>query len=165
VKLRNPKADVVDAISELVDEQLAHGPTDDYRRPFLARCERCGGEWHGLPDEDCPGAYGTEHVKPFVEVTGPGWQYQTVGLGAAPALPNQAAWSTEIPEGFHPIGRLVEIETRREREHDALDSIYCTTESITVTCCAAESITVTFTVTSDPAPLAWQILTLLRRLR
>jgi hypothetical protein len=93
------------------------------------------------------------------QVPDPGWQHRTRELmtGAAPALPNQAAWSTEIPEGFQPIGRLVEIETRLERlEHDALDSTRC---------CAAESITVTFTVTSDPAPLAWQILTLLRRLR
>lgn len=60
---RNPEQTVIDAIDELVNESLAHGPTDDYNDPFDETCPVCSGEWHGLPyDEDyggCPGAYAT----------------------------------------------------------------------------------------------------------
>ena len=58
---RNPEQAVIDAIDELVNESLAHGPTDDYNDPFDETCPVCGGEWHGLPyNEDyggCPGAH------------------------------------------------------------------------------------------------------------
>ncbi len=55
---RNPEQDVLDAIDELVDEQLAAGPTDDYNRPYGEKCPQCGGSWHGLRRGDCPGATG-----------------------------------------------------------------------------------------------------------
>lgn len=63
---RNPESDVVDAIDELVDESLNHGPTDDYDRPWTERCELCSDEWHGLEGngevgvQGCPGAYATD---------------------------------------------------------------------------------------------------------
>lgn len=41
------------------NESLAHGPTDDYARPYQERCDTCYGEWHGLPAFGCPGAYAT----------------------------------------------------------------------------------------------------------
>lgn len=57
---RTPEQDVLDAISELVDEQLSGGPTDDYCKPYAERCPQCGGPWHGLRRDDCPGATGIE---------------------------------------------------------------------------------------------------------
>lgn len=57
---RNPEQDVLDAIDELVDEQLSGGPTDDYCKPYAERCPQCGGPWHGLRRDDCPGATGIE---------------------------------------------------------------------------------------------------------
>lgn len=63
---RNPEDDVCDAIAELVDESLAHGPTCDYDRPYLERCALCGYEWHGLTGNGmvgvagCPGAHATD---------------------------------------------------------------------------------------------------------
>lgn len=60
----NPEDAVLDAIAELVDESIAHGPTDDYHRSFDARCEFCGSEWHGLSSEfGCPGAFATEEQR------------------------------------------------------------------------------------------------------
>jgi hypothetical protein len=63
---RNPEADVIDAIDELVNEQLTHRQ-DDYNERWSETCQLCGGQWHGLPgDADngggpgCPGAYATE---------------------------------------------------------------------------------------------------------
>lgn len=55
---RNPEQDVLDAIDELVDEQLSGGPTDDYCKPYAERCPQCGGPWHGLRRDDCAGATG-----------------------------------------------------------------------------------------------------------
>lgn len=55
----NPEQAVIDQIDALVNESLAHGPTDDYARPWQERCDTCYGEWHGLPAFGCPGAYAT----------------------------------------------------------------------------------------------------------
>lgn len=55
----NPEQAVIDQIDALVNESLAHGPTDDYARPYQERCDTCYGEWHGLPAYGCPGAYAT----------------------------------------------------------------------------------------------------------
>lgn len=61
--MENPEQHVVDLIAELVDESLAHGPTDDYHAPWKVRCSLCAGEWHGEPKNAltdpgwCPGAY------------------------------------------------------------------------------------------------------------
>lgn len=41
--------DIVDAISALVDEQLAAGPVDDYNADRYDKCPHCGRSWHGLP--------------------------------------------------------------------------------------------------------------------
>ena len=41
--------DIVDAISALVDEQLAAGPVDDYNADRYDKCPHCGRHWHGLP--------------------------------------------------------------------------------------------------------------------
>ena len=58
-----PEQAVIDAIDELVNESLAHGPTDDYNEPFDEHCPVCDGEWHGLPYEvewgGCPGTHAT----------------------------------------------------------------------------------------------------------
>mgnify|MGYP006876022186 CR=1 FL=1 len=54
---RNPETDVLDAIGELVDEQMAAGEPltgYDYGDPTFPRC-RCGWGWHGLPQNGCPG--------------------------------------------------------------------------------------------------------------
>jgi hypothetical protein len=51
---------IIDQIDALVNESLERGPTDDYERDWLARCELCGADWHGLTDPDgCPGAFAT----------------------------------------------------------------------------------------------------------
>lgn len=57
----NPEQAVIDQIDALVNESLAHGPTDDYERDYQERCDICMGEWHGLPSpyDACPGAYAT----------------------------------------------------------------------------------------------------------
>lgn len=57
---RNPEQDVLDAIDQLVDEQMAPGPRDDYSKPYTERCPKCGGSWHGLQRGTCPGATGIE---------------------------------------------------------------------------------------------------------
>ena len=54
----NPEDAVIDAIDQLVDEQLAGGPVDDYSVDRYDRCRHCKQGWHGLPnDVGCPGAY------------------------------------------------------------------------------------------------------------
>lgn len=60
--VRNPEDDVLDAIDELVQDSLDHGPTDDYDRDWLVRCDHCPGEWHGLASEfnGCPGAFASD---------------------------------------------------------------------------------------------------------
>jgi hypothetical protein len=63
----NRFANVIDAIDELVNESLLRGPNDDFSQP-LGRttergtrtrdlCEYCGRTWHGLPRDDCEGAW------------------------------------------------------------------------------------------------------------
>ena len=54
----NPEDAVIDAIDQLVDEQLAGGPVDDYSVDRYDRCRHCKQGWHGLPnDVGCPGAH------------------------------------------------------------------------------------------------------------
>lgn len=76
--MNNPEDHVLDAIAELVDESIAHGPTDDYDRPYQERCELCRMAWHGLPRGGCPGAHATpEEQQRFREAGwtgGPAWQ-------------------------------------------------------------------------------------------
>lgn len=57
-----------DPTEQEISEALRRGPTDDYMRPYKARCHLCNGDWHGLPVEGdssgnrqrgCPGAYAT----------------------------------------------------------------------------------------------------------
>lgn len=40
--------DIVDAIDELVNDQLAPGPVDDYTVDRYDRCPHCDRQWHGL---------------------------------------------------------------------------------------------------------------------
>jgi hypothetical protein len=70
----NPERDVIADIDALVDESLAHGPTDDYSRSYSERCGACGLEWHGEANPyGCPGAYGTlDPEAAVVEHTPPG---------------------------------------------------------------------------------------------
>lgn len=54
----NPEDAVIDAIDQLVDEQLAGGPVDDYSVDRYDRCRHCKQGWHGLPnDVGCPGVH------------------------------------------------------------------------------------------------------------
>ena len=56
---RNPEADVLDAIDELVDEQIAAGPQGEYywtSDAIYEPCRWCGNEFHGLPKYRCPGS-------------------------------------------------------------------------------------------------------------
>jgi len=48
----NPERDVIDAIDELVNEQLAVGPVDDYNADRYIKC-RCGHDWHGIQCVQC----------------------------------------------------------------------------------------------------------------
>lgn len=50
---RNPESAVIDAIDELVNEQLAIGPVDDYSADRYVKCGRCGQDWHGLILDGC----------------------------------------------------------------------------------------------------------------
>lgn len=66
----NPEQRVLDDIDALIDQQLQHGPTDDYNKPWTQRCDICGWLWHGLPGDlenggalGCPGAYATEQQR------------------------------------------------------------------------------------------------------
>jgi hypothetical protein len=72
-KTGNPEQPVLDAIDELVNEQLRAGPRDDYSKPYRELCELCGEGWHGLTgigandsfghpsgQHGCPGAFATE---------------------------------------------------------------------------------------------------------
>lgn len=54
---RHPEDGVVAAIDAMVDQSIAHGPTDDYEKNYSEKCELCGGDWHGLAHENCPGTY------------------------------------------------------------------------------------------------------------
>ncbi|SKW04269.1 hypothetical protein [Mycobacteroides abscessus] len=62
---RNPEQDVIDAIGELVDEQLSgYSERSGYDYNVNQdRCAVCGREWHGLVVGGCPGPYGTPEQK------------------------------------------------------------------------------------------------------
>ncbi|SKM39194.1 Uncharacterised protein [Mycobacteroides abscessus subsp. massiliense] len=62
---RNPEQDVIDAIGELVDEQLSgYSQRSGYDYNVNQdRCAVCGREWHGLVVGGCPGPYGTPEQK------------------------------------------------------------------------------------------------------
>jgi hypothetical protein len=51
---RTPNAEqpVLDAIDELVNEQLRPGPVDNYEINRYPKCAECGHDWHGLECED-----------------------------------------------------------------------------------------------------------------
>jgi hypothetical protein len=44
---KNPEDHVLDAIDQLVNEQLAVGPVDDYSVDRYPHCSDCGHQWHG----------------------------------------------------------------------------------------------------------------------
>lgn len=52
----NPEQRVPDEIDALVDEQLQQTPSGYDHNVNQPRC-RCGGEWHGLPRDGCPGSH------------------------------------------------------------------------------------------------------------
>lgn len=56
--MRNPEADVVDAIAALVDEQLEQESSGYDHNINQDTCPRCGDGWHGLATNGCPGATG-----------------------------------------------------------------------------------------------------------
>jgi len=62
---RNPEQDVIDAIGELVDEQLSgYSQRSGYDYNVNQdKCAVCGREWHGLALGRCPGPYGTPEQK------------------------------------------------------------------------------------------------------
>jgi hypothetical protein len=60
-KESHPSDPVIDLIGELMDAGVdEYGPLDDYNRDTYDKCERCGWDWHGLPNMVCPGAFGPE---------------------------------------------------------------------------------------------------------
>jgi hypothetical protein len=65
---RNPEDRIIDRIDQLVNEQLAPGPLDDYNADRYVKCTRCGSDWHGLPESGCPGSDVEGPVKPAVYV-------------------------------------------------------------------------------------------------
>jgi len=62
---RNPEQNVIDAIGELVDEQLSgYSQRSGYDHNVNQdKCAVCGREWHGLALGGCPGPYGTGEQK------------------------------------------------------------------------------------------------------
>ncbi|MDO3068476.1 hypothetical protein P5W11_09655 [Mycobacteroides abscessus subsp. bolletii] len=62
---RNPEQDVIDAIGQLVDEQLSgYSQRSGYDYNVNQdKCAVCGREWHGLALGRCPGPYGTAEQK------------------------------------------------------------------------------------------------------
>jgi hypothetical protein len=63
--LREPHE--IDDIDAMVDYELTLPHVGDPYQ-FLAKCDKCGKEWHGLVRDDCPGETGmistVPHVKP-----------------------------------------------------------------------------------------------------
>lgn len=62
---RNPEQNVIDAIGELVEEQLSgYSQRSGYDHNVNQdKCAVCGREWHGLALGGCPGPYGTAEQK------------------------------------------------------------------------------------------------------
>lgn len=69
---RNPEQDVIDAIGDLVDEQLSgYSQRSGYDYNVNQdKCAVCGREWHGLALGGCPGPYGTPEQKTAYRNTG-----------------------------------------------------------------------------------------------
>ena len=110
----NPEQAVIDQIDQLVNESLAHGPTDDYERPYVERCDTCYGEWHGLPAYGCPGAYATpeqhaEYLQSHRRNTGhiPIWPRYTYYEAFAPST----AVNDQALEGYTDIGYVDQVES------------------------------------------------------
>ena len=99
----NPEQAVIDQIDALVNESLAHGPTDDYARPYQERCDTCYGEWHGLPAYGCPGAYATpeQHAEYL--------QSHRPNRGHIPIWPRYTYY--EALEGYTHIGYVDSVES------------------------------------------------------
>lgn len=83
--MRNPEADVVDAIAALVDDQLEQERSGYDHNINQDTCPKCGGPWHGLVRGSCPGATGIRGsdpepgpVSPLAQITLPSepWQWQ-----------------------------------------------------------------------------------------
>lgn len=110
----NPEQAVIDQIDALVNESLAHGPTDDYERPWQERCDTCYGEWHGLPAFGCPGAYATpeQHAEYL--------QSHRPNIGHIPIWPTYTYYESFAPgtavndqalEGYTDIGYVDSVES------------------------------------------------------
>ncbi|SLC05350.1 Uncharacterised protein [Mycobacteroides abscessus subsp. massiliense] len=73
---RNPEQNVIDAIGELVDEQLSgYSQRSGYDHNVNQdKCAVCGREWHGLALGGCPGPYGTAEQKgPYRSTANPSY--------------------------------------------------------------------------------------------
>lgn len=42
-------SDIIDTIGQLIDQQLAAGPVDDYNVNRYDKCPHCQRDWHGMP--------------------------------------------------------------------------------------------------------------------
>ena len=134
---RQREDDILDSISELVDEQLAHGPRDDYNRDYLARidqgevraerCDRCGGEFHGLPRGRCPGTMSTDEAVEWVQRR----QHSEVLVSGTAANPIYSPWTISEGEYILPAGSVVGHVCRIEVNEDGV--IRCADCGATVT--------------------------------
>jgi hypothetical protein len=84
---RNPEQNVLDAIEELVNEQLAH-PEDFHTVGDRRACPNCGGSWHGLVGDGPAELVSEGH--PGAE------SYRQVRNGGMPGCPGSTASAKEV---------------------------------------------------------------------
>lgn len=113
--MRNPEADVVDAIAALVDEQLEQERSGYDHNINQDTCPQCGGPWHGLVRGTCPGATGIRGsesepaaVSALAQITLPvePWQWQQQRYSQPTVADDNEPLHSEfrlvIPQETHP---------------------------------------------------------------
>ncbi|QEM41490.1 hypothetical protein SEA_FORZA_21 [Gordonia phage Forza] len=125
----NPEDHVLDAINELVDEQLqqeASGYDHNLNQP---KCPNCHDAWHGLPRLGCDGALAKTKNKPGVSAP-PGRVVATVRETSpegrrAPMVTVVELLNEHLARMLNiPVGSLIRITTRYDNPLSVMPNFY-----------------------------------------
>lgn len=119
----HPEDAVIDAIDALVDEQLKHGPLDDYNRNYYDQCV-CGHDWHGIACVHCDCRSSEDPTPRRRGVNARAW-FGDAAAGSRGVGGDSGAYTLAdvqaMRNGWHDIGRIsadgIQMRPRRDLVH------------------------------------------------